>query len=116
MPNASQTPIRSQLADDPEMAELITLFLQELPQRVDSMIKAWHTQELTALQRLAHQLKGSCAGYGFPTIGSAAARLEDDLRTKASGQNHAEKLTTDVNELIALCRRASQGTRNPKDA
>jgi HPt (histidine-containing phosphotransfer) domain-containing protein len=94
--------LESQLAHDPDMAELLELFINELPQRVESVTKAWESRELSTLKRLAHQLKGSCAGYGFPTIGHAAASVESDL----AGDAPLERIAADVGELVALCRRA----------
>jgi HPt (histidine-containing phosphotransfer) domain-containing protein len=58
------------------------------------------------LRRLAHQLKGSCAGYGFPTIGDAAARLETSLETHAA----LEQVSTQVADLVDLCKRARAGS------
>jgi HPt (histidine-containing phosphotransfer) domain-containing protein len=84
------------------MAELLDLFLSELPKRVDSVMNAWETRELNTLRRLAHQLKGSCAGYGFPTIGAAAGRVESTASTNAP----LDKLGSEVTELVDLCRRA----------
>jgi HPt (histidine-containing phosphotransfer) domain-containing protein len=84
------------------MAELLELFINELPQRVESVTKAWESRELSTLRRIAHQLKGSCAGYGYPTIGAAAANVESDLM----GQAPLDRVAADVDELVALCRRA----------
>ncbi len=99
--------IRSQHAGDPEMAELIDLFVGELPQRAESVLEAWRSRELHTLQRLAHQLKGSCAGYGFPTIGQAAERVENSLRLRGPAEVRLEDLAADIKELIALCHRAA---------
>lgn len=100
--------LESQLANDPEMTELVQLFLSELPQRIDAVSRAWEERELATLKRLAHQLKGSCAGYGYPSIGAAAASVETDL----TGDAPLEKVAKDVDELLALCRRAmSPGDR-----
>ncbi len=84
------------------MAELLEHFLRELPQRVESVSRAWESRELSTLKRLAHQLKGSCAGYGYPTIGNAAASVESGLAADAP----LERVAADVDELVALCRRA----------
>ncbi|HYE61017.1 MAG TPA: Hpt domain-containing protein [Phycisphaerales bacterium] len=98
-------PIQSQLAHDPEMSELLDLFLSELPKRVDSVTSAWRQRELNTLRRIAHQMKGSCAGYGFPTLGQAAADVERTVDQNAP----LETIATEVNELVELCQRALQG-------
>jgi len=94
--------LQSQLADDPEMAELLDLFLSELPKRVDTVTNALRERELQTLRRVAHQMKGSCAGYGFPTIGAAAGSVE---RTVEQGAP-LEQIKGQVDELVDLCQRA----------
>ena len=89
------------------MTELIDLFLGELPKRVELVAEAWQARELSKLQRLAHQLRGSSAGYGFPAIGSAAGRVEDAIRGHAPEQVQLEKLAVDVKELVSLCYRVA---------
>src|SRR5882724_4539610 len=98
--NQSNAPIRSQLAGDPEMAELIDLFVGELPKRADSVMEAWRSRQLKTLERLAHQLKGSSAGYGFPTIGSAAAKVENCLKLPSPEQVKLDDVAAGVHELI----------------
>jgi len=105
------TPLRSELSADPEMAELIGLFIAELPQRVDKLTQAWRAREFHTVQHLAHQLKGSSAGYGFPTIGTAAAKIEDCIRANDPQHIHVDQLAHQVQELISLCHRASPSKR-----
>ena len=66
--------IVSQYATDPEMAELVELFITELPARVNALRSAWQAGQVSDVERMAHQLKGSSAGYGFPAIGDAAGK------------------------------------------
>lgn len=104
-----QPPLRSELSGDPDMADLIGLFLAELPKRVESLTQAWRAREFETIHRLAHQLKGSSAGYGFPAIGTAAAKVEDCIRPKDLQHPHhvqVDELAHQVQELIALCHRA----------
>ena len=94
--------LQSQLANDPEMAELLDLFLSELPKRVEVVMHAVRARELHTLRRVAHQMKGSCAGYGFPTIGAAAGTIEQNLDQGAP----LEQIKGQVDELVNLCQRA----------
>jgi HPt (histidine-containing phosphotransfer) domain-containing protein len=73
-------PIRSIYADDPDMRDLVMEFVSEVPGRVRCLEEMLESADLTALQRLAHQLKGAGGGYGFPQITEAAAALELGLR------------------------------------
>ena len=112
----SNAPLRSQLANDPEMVELIDLYLGELPKRADCVLEAWRGRQLKRLERLAHQLKGSSAGYGFPTITTAAAKVEDCLKTGSEEQATLSEVAAGVQELIDLCRRAASGGPSAKAA
>jgi HPt (histidine-containing phosphotransfer) domain-containing protein len=108
--------IKSQLANDPEMAELVDLFVGELPKRVESVMQAWRARELESLKRLAHQLKGSCAGYGFPSLGQAAAKVENRILSPSPEEQKLAALGAEVNELIELCKRATGGPSAKKAA
>lgn len=99
-------PVVSEFANDPDMLELIEMFVDELPQRIQSLQSSYESQMMDELQRLSHQLKGACGGYGFPTLGEAAAQLEGLLK---SGPGDPTQVETALNELIDLCRRASAG-------
>ena len=102
MPSIEATPIISQYSDDPEMAELVEEFVNSLHERVSSIENCVSTGDLGELRRIAHQLKGSCGGYGFDVIGQAAAALETSVKAAQSvGQVNQE-----VVELIHLCHRA----------
>lgn len=102
MSQEQPVPIFSEFADDPDMTELVEAFVSELPRRVTALAECLEQQQLSELQRLAHQLKGASGGYGFPTLGEAAGRVESML--KAGGGS--ETLRAGVEELISLCSRA----------
>lgn len=101
----------SQFANDPEMAELVELFLNELPSRVEALNVAWTSHQVTNLSRLTHQLKGASAGYGFPTIGEAAGKLEGKLRQLGTTQSEAalKGLAGEFKALVELCAQATTG-------
>lgn len=101
-------PLISQYASDPEMADLVELFVGELPERIRALESAWQDQRVEAVTRIAHQLKGSGAGYGFPLIGDAAANLESKLRHQALSDAEAAlaKASEDFRALVDLCARA----------
>ena len=74
------TPLVSEFADDPDMADIVEMFLDELPERINSLESAIKDGDAELLQRLAHQLRGAGTGYGFPQITDAGAVLEDGIR------------------------------------
>lgn len=104
---SGNTPIFSQLANDPDMVELVEMFVSELPNRVEAVLQHWQNRDFRELRRLIHQLKGSSGGYGFSQLGRAAAELEHDLgkiidRTE---QNELNKVKDGIDELVRLCQR-----------
>jgi HPt (histidine-containing phosphotransfer) domain-containing protein len=114
MPNArptSATPSQpaeliSTLASDPDMGELIKMFVDEIPDRVRLVQEHWQHRNFEELKRVAHQLKGACGGYGFPTVGRAAGVLEAELNGKTTpSQGDLDCISRQVNELVDLCRR-----------
>jgi HPt (histidine-containing phosphotransfer) domain-containing protein len=112
MTDRSASPIHSHFRDDPDMAELVGLFLTELPERVRAIEQALEARELAALSRLAHQLRGSGTIYGFPSLGRAAGVVEDGLKRAAATPNaDLERIAAQVDELVALCRRAALSAR-----
>ena len=78
--SSGDRPLRSEFADDPDMQEIIELFVGEMPRRLGELTTCWERRELDRLTHLVHQLKGSSGGYGFPTLGHAAGQLEETLR------------------------------------
>ncbi len=96
-------PLKSTFAHDPDMRELVDVFVGELPQRIESLWQALAAQDAAGVRTMAHQLKGAAAGYGYPTIGKAAARVDEAL----SQAEALDKVRGSVEELLTLCRRAA---------
>lgn len=104
-------PLVSEFAHDPDMHELVGMFVDEMPERVRSLQELWQARDLETLQRVAHQLKGASGGYGFTSVGKAAGRLEEALKGAPPGrppESHLADLRSRVDELIGLCRRVSR--------
>lgn len=102
-------PLRSAVAHEPDMAEVVAIFVAGMPQRVGAMVACWEAQTLEQLRRLAYQLRGASSGYGFPAVGEGARRLEDSLEALArnTGKSSTQALRDAFEELVALCRRVS---------
>ena len=94
-------PLLSELTDA-DMVELVEMFVDELPDRLAAIEKAMNEQDLVALAKLTHQLKGSAAGYGFPSITDAAKVVESSANT----DNDLAALAEQTRALVDLCRRA----------
>ncbi len=103
MSSSPQSPIFSTMSSDSDMLELVEEFVDALTDRVVLLEKALAAHDLAELTRLAHQLKGSCGGYGFDSIGERAASLEQSAKVTGS----IADMTTEAEELISMCRRAT---------
>jgi HPt (histidine-containing phosphotransfer) domain-containing protein len=98
----SKEPIISAFADDEEMLALIQMFVDELGEDIGRMRKALAENDLDALATVAHQLKGSSGGYGFPSLTEKAAKVEQFAR----GAVDPVLLKREVEEFADMCSRA----------
>jgi HPt (histidine-containing phosphotransfer) domain-containing protein len=99
-------PLYSAYADDADMADLIKLFVQEMPDRVDALHQAIAEQDIETIIRLSHQLKGAAGGYGFDVITEVAREVERQARKVED----VAAVKRRVDDLILLCHRASAGS------
>jgi signal transduction histidine kinase/CheY-like chemotaxis protein/HPt (histidine-containing phosphotransfer) domain-containing protein len=90
------------LDDDPELRELVQMFVDGLPERARLLERSFWAGDLDRVAQLAHQLKGTAGGYGFPSLGEAAARLEKSARTRAA----LDEVRGAVADVAALCEQA----------
>ncbi len=101
-PKTELTPLISNYATDPDMADLVEMFVDELPQRIDSLQSLFEQEQFKDLETLAHQIKGAGGGYGYPSLTDAARTLENAL--KEAGD--LTKMQNALDELVQLCERA----------
>ena len=107
-PNHPQSlgPLVSTLAKDPDMAELVQFFVDEIDARVGTIQSAAEGNDIVGLRTVAHQLKGAATGYGFEPISNTAGELER-LIDVTEPPEVTQTIQAQVDELIELCRRAS---------
>lgn len=74
----------SELASDPELAELAYAFASLLPDRVTAIEDVMRAGDVEAAARLLHQLKGAAGSYGFPIVSELARRVEASMATDAA--------------------------------
>ena len=104
------SPITSELADDPELKDLLAHFVGLLPEKVTQLAGLFAARDMEALRRFVHQIKGSAGGYGFPELTARAAQLEAQLHAQIS----LESIRAGVDELASLIRRVD-GYRPEKE-
>jgi HPt (histidine-containing phosphotransfer) domain-containing protein len=91
----------STLADDPDLGEIVRLYVGEMPQRIAALQASFELGDRVRLATLAHQMKGSAGSHGFHAITSYAATLERLSRFNASD----EELRQAFEALIEICSR-----------
>ncbi len=97
--------IYSTLGLDPELGELVELFVRELPQRVADIQACWAAADTVSLERAAHQLKGAAGSYGFDELTPALRRLDHSIRMS---RPRAEILRA-IEDVTELCSRVRGG-------
>lgn len=100
-PAQAAEPIVSCYADDPDLHELIELYVQEMPQRIEALESCFAAGDWAALAGCAHQLKGAAGSHGFHQLTDSAAALEAAAR---QGRD-AAAIRASFDALLDLCRR-----------
>jgi HPt (histidine-containing phosphotransfer) domain-containing protein len=103
--HTASEPLYSTLGGDPDLVEIVALFVDEMPARISAIATLLADGNWDDLRRAAHQLKGSAGSYGFPAISPLAAKVEDDVR---NGQPE-EAIRAAVDDLLGLCDRVRAG-------
>lgn len=97
--------IYSALSDDPDLADLVQLFVDDLPLRIDALQALLEACDWPGLEQIAHQLKGTAGSYGFDAVSPLAAELER-LAREPSGQ---EQIGQALQRLVECCARVRAG-------
>jgi PAS domain S-box-containing protein len=92
--------LRSSLADDPRMLEIIPGFVERLSGKVSQMVDLLKHGDLVELHRVLHGLVGSAGGYGFATVSQAARKAQQSIRAGAA----LERIAAETNSLIEIIR------------
>jgi HPt (histidine-containing phosphotransfer) domain-containing protein len=95
----------SVLGDDRDLADIVALFVEEMPLRVRHLKAHFGCANWDELARLAHQLKGAAGSYGFDQITPFAAKLEKTVR---DGEPQAS-IREALEGLVEACGRVRAG-------
>ena len=92
--------IASELAqEDPDFVDLVEEFVESLEGRLQDLQLALAGQDLAQLRSLAHQLKGSGGGHGYPILTEKAAALEQ--QAVAGDVSAMEASVAELTDLIS---------------
>jgi HPt (histidine-containing phosphotransfer) domain-containing protein len=97
--------------DDDLLVELIDLFLEDTPRRVDGMRDAITREDWPALTSWAHSLKGSCGSLGALHLAELCGCLEQ-LGREGGGRPDAELVYRELEGQYGLVLEALQRERN----
>ena len=96
--------IVSSFADDPDLREIVELFVDELPAKLAAMVAQFQSKNWNELRTLAHQMKGSAGSYGFDALTHYAARLEGAVKANRS-TDEVDDIQEALNDLLDISRR-----------
>jgi len=97
----------SRLADDPLYAEMIQLYVEEMPDRIADLEQAVQQGDRETMRRLAHQLKGSAGTYGFEDVTDIAERANQAIMNDADSASIEQAFQ----KLIRICRKMRAGSK-----
>jgi HPt (histidine-containing phosphotransfer) domain-containing protein len=63
------------------LKELLTLFLEDVPPRIEKLRVAWQAGDAVAVQRAAHSIKGSSGNIGATDLYAVCSRLDAQGRS-----------------------------------
>ncbi|TWU28573.1 Hpt domain-containing protein [Bythopirellula polymerisocia] len=97
--------VYSVYGDDPNLAELVEIFVSELPRRVETLQSHAEVEDWESFARVAHQINGNASSYGFPQLSTLAARIEYACR----GSNSTKAILQSLDNFIEYCEQIRAG-------
>ncbi len=88
--------VSDDLLDDPEFKELVSKFLEDLPDKLQDINEAYFNSDWSGMKSLVHKLKGTGASFGYPIITELATLIYKDLLD--NNYSALERAVTDLNK------------------
>jgi HPt (histidine-containing phosphotransfer) domain-containing protein len=98
-------PLISEMQDDDDFRPLLERYLHGLPVKLVNIEASHRERDADRLGEALHNLAGSAASYGFPSLSSSARECEEMVRDNCEW----ELLTEPVGRIIGFLRRAAPG-------
>lgn len=80
------------------IARLVPVYLDRRAADVHTPEQALQEDDLAAIQRIAHNMKGTGSGYGFSKITEIGARME--AAAKAGGRSEVQACLSDLTDFL----------------
>ncbi len=103
-PRTGIIPVDAEWTDDPELARILADFVESLPSKMTAMRLALDNNYYEEVRRIAHQLKGTGGGYGYPALTESARGLENAARAECRQTARAALV-----QLSTLCQAVKAG-------
>ena len=89
--------VYSSFRNDPDYAELLEMFVEELPDKQATFLELGRSRDFESARREAHKLRGSAGGYGFHGLSALAGSLEDSCKNAPPQE---DTILREIEELI----------------
>jgi len=93
------------LGTDPDLGDLVDMFVEEMPQRAATLRDSWERADWESFGRAAHQLKGAAGSYGFSDLTPCLTRLDAGVKNRSPEDEIAQLL----DEVLDACSRVRGG-------
>lgn len=103
---ALANPIHSELGDDPIIADLLPVFMNELERYVMSLQEASDAQDVQKVRHLLHNVKGAASTFRFPQLSELASAAGAEMRVRPWGDGFRATMLQ-LRELAARIRQST---------
>jgi HPt (histidine-containing phosphotransfer) domain-containing protein len=90
--------LKTEIEVDPEIADLIPLFLNARSKDVDQLGVLSQQSNFDEMAKICHTIKGIARPYGFPSLESLAIEMEKECKNKNS--NATTELLARMQEFV----------------
>ena len=101
--------LESEFANDPDLCDIVTMFVDELPSRVDAIKNAFDVGDMETIRTMTHQLRGSAGGYGFSPIGDVAGEIEMESFNDEADISTLHEMIEDLATICGAAIRPGKG-------
>ncbi len=89
---------KTEIEIDPEIVDLVPLFLSARIKDVDQLDFLSKAQQFDEMAKICHTIKGIARPYGFPSLESLAIDLEKECKSRNS--EHAAELLSKMQDFV----------------